>query len=182
MKTLLRLIMEFEGCKLRAYLCPAGVWTIGWGATGPGIFKGLVWTQEQADARMALDAAKYWKIAGRESPILFQYPEIHEAIADFCFNLGGTKYRSSTLKKRVDEGDWEGACQQIMRWVHGGGRRLPGLVRRREAERQIIASASGMMTVTSTLSAEQISENLVWDGRIKSFLDGVRSSRQDRFA
>lgn len=138
MNILLRLIKLFEGCKLKAYLCPAGVWTVGWGATGPGIEKGVQWTQDQADQRLDVDAAKYWLIALKASPKLALHPEIHEAIADFCYNLGGTKYRSSTLKKKIDEGDWDEACEQLERWVFGGGRKLPGLVARRLAERQVI--------------------------------------------
>jgi len=138
MNILLRLIRRFEGCKLKAYLCPAGVWTIGWGATGPGINPGVTWTQDQADQRLDVDAFKYWMIALKASPALALYPEIHEAIADFCYNLGGTKYRSSTLKRKIDAGEWDEACEQIERWVFGGGRKLNGLVARRLAERQVI--------------------------------------------
>jgi lysozyme len=114
------------------------VWTIGWGATGPDVKPGLTWTQDQADDRLDRDAYKYWAIALKASPGLALHPEIHEAIADFCYNLGGTKYRASTLKKRVDAEDWEGACEEIVKWVHGGGRKLPGLVKRRLAEREVI--------------------------------------------
>jgi lysozyme len=138
MNILLRLIRRFEGCKLKAYLCPAGVWTIGWGATGPGISPGVTWTQEEADQRLDVDAFKYWMIALKASPTLALYPEVHEAIADFCYNLGGTKYRSSTLKRKIDAGEWDEACEQIERWVFGGGRKLNGLVARRLAERQVI--------------------------------------------
>ena len=138
MKILLALIRLFEGCKLVAYLCPAGVWTIGWGATGRGIVRGTRWSQEEADSRMYSDASRFWLVALKASPSLALHPEVHEAIADFCFNLGGSKYRASTLKKRIDAGDFEGACEELMRWVHGGGRRLPGLVRRRAAECAVI--------------------------------------------
>ena len=142
MNILLRLIRLFEGCRLRAYLCPASVWTIGWGATGPDVKPGLTWTQDQADDRLDRDAYKYWAIALKASPGLALHPEIHEAIADFCYNLGGTKYRASTLKKRIDAEDWEGACEEIVKWVHGGGRKLPGLVKRRLAEREVIEENS----------------------------------------
>ena len=138
MKILLHLIKSFEGCRLVAYLCPAGVWTVGWGATGPGIGIGTKWSQEQADSRMTKDAFKFWCIALKASPSLALHPEVHEAISDFCFNLGGAKYRASTLKKRIDAEDFEGACVELMRWVHGGGRRLPGLVKRRAAEVAVI--------------------------------------------
>ena len=139
MKILLALIRRFEGCKLVAYLCPAGVWTLGWGATGPGIAKGATWSQEQADARLELDAMAYYMATIKASPGLALYPEIAQAIADFVYNLGITRYKSSTLKKRIDAEDWDGACDEIVRWVFGGGRKLPGLVLRRQAEAAIIA-------------------------------------------
>ncbi len=139
MKILLALIRRFEGCKLVAYLCPAGVWTLGWGATGPGIAKGATWSQEQADARLELDAHRFFLAALKASPVLALYPDTHQAIADFCFNLGTTRYRSSTLKRRIDAEDWDGACDEVVRWVFGGGRKLPGLVLRRQAEAAIIA-------------------------------------------
>jgi len=142
MNILLRLIKRFEGCRLKAYLCPVKVWTIGWGATGPGIKQGIEWTEDQADSRLDTDAYKYWAIALKASPVLALYPEIHEAIADFCYNLGGTKYKASTLKKRIDAGDLDGACEEIVKWVYGGGRRLPGLILRRRAESEIIEQAA----------------------------------------
>lgn len=60
------------------------------------------------------------------------------SIADFIFNLGPTKYAASTLRKRVNEGRWEDARTELRRWVYGGGRKLPGLVLRREAEATLL--------------------------------------------
>lgn len=60
------------------------------------------------------------------------------AIADFVFNLGPTRYASSTLRRRMNEADWPGARHEIRRWVFGGGRKLPGLVIRREAEAALL--------------------------------------------
>lgn len=134
MKWFLELIRKFEGLRLIAYLCPAGVWTIGWGATGVGIKKGLKWTKEQADARLLKDAMVYWLGAVKYSPILAGSERKHAAIADFCYNLGTTRYKASTLKKRIDEGDWEEAAEELQKWVYGGGKKLPGLVLRRKAE------------------------------------------------
>lgn len=134
MDILLALIRRFEGCRLRAYRCPAGVWTIGWGSTGPGIGPGVVWTQDQADARLDSDAIAYYLAAIKASPGLALYPEAAQAIADFVYNIGITRYRASTLKRRIDAEDWDGACHEIVKWVYGGGRKLPGLVLRRQAE------------------------------------------------
>ena len=128
------LIKRFEGCKLKAYLCPAGVWTCGWGATGPDVCQNTAWTQEQADSRMVQDAAVFVMAASVQSPVLWFDEAKQAAIADFCFNLGMTRYKASTLKRKVNAGDWEGAQEELQKWVWGGGRKLPGLVLRRQAE------------------------------------------------
>ena len=113
---LYRLIRQFEGCHLRAYVCPAGVF----------------WTQAQADARLEQDAQAFARAVETMTPGL--QPRELCALADFAYNLGVGAYRGSTLRRRVDAGDWEGARVQLARWVYGGGRRLLGLVRRRAAE------------------------------------------------
>lgn len=130
------LIRHFEGCHLRAYVCPAGVWTIGWGSTGAGIGPGVIWTQSQANARLEQDAARFVSSVDALSPGLDDRRLC--ALADFAYNLGVGAYRGSTLRRRVDAGDWQGAREQLARWVWGGGRRLPGLVRRRAAEAALL--------------------------------------------
>ena len=135
---LLELIRRFEGCKLKAYLCPAGVWTCGWGATGPDVTKGTSWTQEQADARLNKDAATFMVAACAQSPVLWFDENKRAAITDFCFNLGMTRYKASTLRRKVNAGDWEGAQEELQKWVWGGGRKLPGLVLRRQAEARLL--------------------------------------------
>lgn len=136
---LLSLIRKFEGCRLVAYLCPAGVWTVGWGSTGADVKPGTRWAQAQADARLESDAETYAMAAGRLSPILWlEGEDKHAAIADFCYNLGTTRYKSSTLKRRIDVGDWEGAAEELQKWIWGGGRKLPGLVARRAAEAALL--------------------------------------------
>jgi lysozyme len=70
----------------------------------------------------------------KASPKLIAYPDKLGAIADFAYNLGVGRYRSSTLRRKIDALDWGGAKEQLMRWTRGGGRVLPGLVRRRQAE------------------------------------------------
>lgn len=136
---LLHLIRRFEGCKLKAYLCPAGVWTIGWGATGAEVRPGLVWTQEQSDARLIQDASHFYYASGKLSPVLWlSGDDRHSAIADFCYNLGLGRYRASTLKRRVDAEDWDGVALELDKWVWGGGKKLPGLVARRKAEAALL--------------------------------------------
>ena len=135
---LYRLIKRFEGCRLRAYLCPAGVWTIGWGATGPDVGPGLVWSQAQADARLERDAQRFARQTLALVPNLVHQPSALSAVADFAYNLGAANLRSSTLRKKLLEEDWEAAREQLLRWVRGGGRVLRGLVRRRQAEADLL--------------------------------------------
>lgn len=131
------LIKEFEGCRLKAYLCPAGIPTIGWGATGPDVFLGLVWSQEQADSRLLLDAGR----AEREVKRLVARPLApHQlaALTSFVFNLGPGAFAKSTLLRRLKAGETDVGAE-FDKWVKArvGGRlkTLPGLVKRRAAER-----------------------------------------------
>lgn len=136
--SLLALIRRFEGLRLRAYLCPAGVPTIGYGHTGPDTRLGRVISREVAESLMVADAAKFEMQAGQLSPVLWFDDDKRAAIADFCFNLGSSRYKASTLRRRVSAGDWEGAAYQLQKWVWGGGKRLPGLVVRRKAEAKLL--------------------------------------------
>ncbi len=74
----------------------------------------------------------------KASPHLIAYPRALGALADFAYNLGVPRYRASTLRKRVNEKDWIGAADELHKWVRGGGRILPGLVRRRAAESALL--------------------------------------------
>jgi len=133
------LARRFEGCRLTPYLCPAGVWTCGWGSTGVDVFPGKPWTQEYADQRLEQDAIKFAQGVLRASPRLVHEKDARlSAITDFSYNLGLGAYKGSTLRKRVDEGNWADVPAQLMKWVRGGGRILPGLVKRRAAEAALV--------------------------------------------
>lgn len=136
LQTLYRLIRRFEGCRLMPYICPAGVWTCGWGSTGPDVFPGKSWTQEYANARLEMDAARFAQGANLLCPSL--EGDGLCAIADFAYNLGLGALKASTLRKKLNEGDYEGARRELMKWVRGGGRVLPGLVLRRSAEAALL--------------------------------------------
>jgi lysozyme len=130
------LIRTFEGCRLVPYLCPAGVWTCGWGSTGPDVFPGRPWTQEYADQRMRMDALKFARGTLALCPSLTG--DRLSAIADFAYNVGLGALQASTLRRVVNAGHWDAAKVQLMRWVRGGGRVLPGLVKRRTAEANLL--------------------------------------------
>ena len=136
----LDLIKTFEGLRLDAYLCPAGVPTIGWGATGPDIKMGMTWTRQQADERLAADVGRF---ADRVTKLVHGAETTQaqfDAMVSFAFNLGAGALLASTLLKKHRAGDRTGAADQFMRWVFAGDKRLPGLVRRREAEKRLYLS------------------------------------------
>lgn len=115
-------------------------WTIGWGSTGPHINPQTVWTREQADAALLHDAHKFaLGVLGLSPDLLYQPPKRFAALISFAYNCGLGNYRISTLRKRVNEADWAGAQQEILRWNKAAGRVLPGLTRRRQSESLLLA-------------------------------------------
>lgn len=129
------LIKQFEGCKLDAYPDPGtggDPWTIGWGATGAGIKKGVRWTQQQADERLAADVTRF--AAGVDAVVKDARPYQRAALISFAYNVGLQALKDSTLLRLHNAGDYVGAAAQFARWNKAGGRVLAGLTRRREAE------------------------------------------------
>lgn len=119
------------------YVCPAGYWTIGYGILCQKYHPPI--SLEEGEAMLARVLPTYLTHALRLSPLLVGEGEARvSAIADFVFNLGPTRYAASTLRRRVNQRDWNAAAVEIRKWVWGGGRRLPGLVRRRELEAQLL--------------------------------------------
>ncbi len=143
------LIQQFEGChkrlqdgRIAPYVCPAGYPTQGWGIVVPSMNVPPI-SQAMADAILAREVPRYMTDALRASPILAAHPRRLAAITSFVFNLGAARYRASTLRKRVNAGDWDGAVTELMRWTRGGGRVLPGLVKRRQAEAILLGGIDG---------------------------------------
>jgi lysozyme len=115
------------------YICPAGYWTIGWGHLCPPDH--LPVTEAEAESYLTADLAVALAATLRFCPVLLNQPENRlAAIVDFTFNLGGGRLQTSTLRRRINQMDWAGAALELRKWVHGGGRVLPGLVARRKAE------------------------------------------------
>lgn len=133
------LCRRFEGQRLKPYLCPAGVPTIGYGATRYPDGRAVRLTDPAITAADA-DRALRWSLRNTYLPaVLAACPGLTNArrlaaILDFTFNLGAGNLRASTLRKRINAADWSGAAVELRKWVRGGGRVLPGLVARREAE------------------------------------------------
>jgi lysozyme len=138
---------RFEGFRSRPYLCPAAVASIAYGATRYRDGRRVRLSDPpvsvaEGEALLDHDMTAFTAAAVALSPVLAQLPaEVGAAIGDFCFNLGTTRYKASTLRKRVQARDWTGAAHQLRLWVHAAGRTLPGLVKRRAWEAQLILRA-----------------------------------------
>ncbi|WP_131111570.1 lysozyme [Sulfuricystis thermophila] len=123
------------------YVCPAGYWTIGYGhlcdPKHPPITEAEAERYLAEDLRIALAATLSY------CPVLATEPEGRlAAIVDFTFNLGAGRLQMSTLRRRVNQRDWAAAATELRRWVYGGGKVLPGLVMRREAEIELLVDRS----------------------------------------
>lgn len=135
----IKLMHAFEGCRLDAYPDPGSKdghpWTIGYGSTGPGIAKGVRWTQEQADARFAADLdAKYGKAV---NDMLGDAPTTQsqfDALVSLCYNIGIAALRGSTVMRRHKARDYQGAADAFVMWNKNDGKVMRGLTRRRLAE------------------------------------------------
>jgi lysozyme len=136
----LELIKHFEGLFLTAYLCPAKVWTIGYGHTGKRhndgtVFKGLKISRTKAGELLAEDMGqKYVPDVRRLVNVPLTQAQF-DALVSFHFNTGALG--KSTLRRKLNAGDYAGAAAEFDKWTRGGGRVLPGLVRRRKAERHL---------------------------------------------
>lgn len=125
-------IKRHEELRLKAYRCPAGVWTIGYGSTG-GIRPGDVITEAQAEKLLKQDLKTAEDEINKYLLPLKQHQ--FDAVASFVFNVGIGSFRRSTLLKRLKmDVNHPDIVNQFNRWVYGGGKMLPGLVRRRKEE------------------------------------------------
>ena len=157
----IELMHQFEGRKLRPYLCPAHLWTIGYGhvlyqdqiklpVVRKDGYTGIIrkeyplaakdnraWTQEEVDRLFEDDLVSFERGVLRMSPNLTGNQSRFDAVVSFSFNAGVGNYQRSTIRIRNNRNDYEGAAEAFMMWTKGGGKELPGLVRRRKAERAL---------------------------------------------
>lgn len=133
------LARRFEGCYPRPYLCPAGVPTIGYGATYYEDGR-RVTLHDAPITRDRANALLLWMVRTRYLPAVINLcprvtcPKRLAALIDFAFNLGAGQLKVSTLRKRVNADRWADVPRELRKWNKGGGRVLRGLVKRREAE------------------------------------------------
>lgn len=134
------LIKEFEGCELKAYLCPGDVWTIGWGTTEPinGVrpHEGMTITQKQADDLLIKNLKAYENAVNKNVTYKINQSQF-DALVSFTYNCGVGALQTSTLLKKLNTGDVQGAASEFLKWNRSGGKVLAGLTRRRKAEREL---------------------------------------------
>ena len=153
---------RFEGCRNRPYLCPAHIWTIGYGHVlyqdqirlpvarvegkdTPMIRKEMplkpehnrVWSKEEINDLFKKDVANFERGVLRLAPSLAGNQGAFDACVSFAYNAGLGNFQRSQIRMRINRGDMEGAAEQFMTWVKGGGKVLPGLVKRRIAEKNL---------------------------------------------
>lgn len=127
------LIKRFEGLRLHTYRCSAKVLTIGWGSTGSHVVEGMTITREEAEELLKKDLIRFELAVERLCPNLVQNQ--FDALVSFAFNLGIGCLQRSTLRQKVNRRDTpEAIAAEFAKYRRGGGRILPGLVKRRAAE------------------------------------------------
>jgi lysozyme len=136
---------RFEGFRSKPYLCPANVATIGYGSTYYAdkrkvTLEDAPMSQEEAHALLMIELEHtYLPGVLRNCPILATDVRKCNSIVDFAYNLGTGRLQTSTLKRKINAQEWDAAQEQLMLWTKGGGRVLPGLVKRRKAECALLA-------------------------------------------
>lgn len=158
------LMHYFETCKLKAYPDPGSKngepWTIGWGHTGPEVKPGLVWTQAQADAAFIEDLRRF----ERDVLSLVKVPLTQgqfDALVSFAYNVGSDidadtlaeGLGDSTLLRKLNAGDYEGAAREFRKWNKNDGKVMRGLSRRRAAEECLFREMDGATAIKMGVAA-----------------------------
>jgi lysozyme len=132
----LDLIKRFEGLELKAYRCPAGIVTIGYGHTGADVKMGDVIIEQKATELLAKDleifenyVTKFLKVPVNQNQF--------DALVSFTYNVGAGNLKSSTLLRKLNTGDYKGASEEFKKWNKGGGKVLAGLTKRRNSEKEL---------------------------------------------
>ena len=137
------LICEFEGKRLVAYDDGVGVWTIGFGTikypNGVRVKKGDTCTLEQAKEYMRHDLIEFEHTVNSSVKVPLNQNQF-DALVSLAYNIGSSAFKSSTLVKKLNAGDYQGAADQFNVWINAGGKRMQGLVNRRDKEKLLFLS------------------------------------------
>lgn len=162
------LMHQFEGCRNKPYLCPAHIWTIGYGhvlyqeqirlpmARPPGKTKddipmirseyplkqedNRVWSKQEIEDLFAVDVASFERGVLRLIPGVVGRQGAFDALVSISYNFGLGNLQRSTIRMKANRGEWEEAAECFMQWTKAGGKELPGLVKRRKGERALFLS------------------------------------------
>ncbi|AXE28664.1 muraminidase [Chromobacterium phragmitis] len=135
------LIKRFEGLRLQAYQDAVGVWTIGYGHTGPEVHAGLCVSDEQAEQLLRQDLSRFEQGVASLVKVALNQNQF-DALISFSYNLGLGNLQSSTLLRLLNQGDYQGAAGQFPLWDKAGGKTEPGLQKRRQAEQALFGTPS----------------------------------------
>lgn len=136
------LCKQCEDYREKTYLCPSGLWTCGWGHT-QGVTETTTCDKVQAEEWLAEDLQASSDTLAKFVTVPLTVPQ-REALLSFVFNVGESRFAKSTLLRKLNSGDYIGAADEFPRWIYGGGRRLPGLLARRQAERDLFTSDASL--------------------------------------
>ena len=132
------LVMYFEGTRQRVYRDPIGILTSCTGHTGPELRMGMVFTKQQCEQQLLADLLKHSEALDCINTPMTDGQKA--AFLSFAFNVGEGAFCGSTLARKANAGDMRGACAELSRWTLAGGKEMPGLVKRRAAERKVCES------------------------------------------
>lgn len=144
MNCAIELIKQFEGCSLKAYLCPANIWTIGYGHT-KCVKNGDVITFDKAEELLKDDIYFLLKVLDRVEVFLTDNQKV--ALISLIFNIGQTNFLKSTLFKKLNKSDFLGASIEFDRWIYSKGKVLKGLQNRRKKEKKIFLSNKNISNI-----------------------------------
>jgi lysozyme len=134
------LLETFEALRLQTYRDIRGIWTIGWGHTGPEVVPTLTWTRMQADTAQQEDVM-YASKAVKELVSVKLNQNQFDALVCIVFNIGVNAFKTSTLLHLLNSGDYAGAAEQFGKWIYAGTVISSGLVNRRKAESNLFQTA-----------------------------------------
>lgn len=135
----INLICSFEGCKLNSYKDIVGFLTIGYGHTGEDVQENQTITQQEANDLLLKDLVKFEVGVSSLAWVTLNQNQF-DALVSFSYNLGLNTLKNSTLLKKLNNNDYDGASNEFLKWDHAGGKQVAGLTRRRQAEQDLFLS------------------------------------------
>ena len=142
----IELIKKYEGCVLKAYKCPSGVWTIGYGHTN-GVKSGMQITKAQALDYLKQDLSVFEKAVTNYVKVPLNQNQF-DALVSFSFNCGAGALKTSTLLQKLNSSDYNGAANEFLKWNKSKGKVLNGLVRRRQEEKELFLKTNYLSNKT----------------------------------